>query len=245
MKLACAVLSATYMFAAEPRMAWESELGKKVTIRIAADRVTRGCEECAVFFQPLPGKAQTVSAEVMEGQARIQFVRQPDASNGFTAELLVEPVGARKQICRIHFFWDVAPGGYAGVTPGIAGGTPAPKLSVRGVLGTLAKEAAAGMVASRSGELRWSGRVDGEVRIICRETYCKAVVLAGAPVADEVFQFNQPLPNRRVSVSLAGSRGRGGVWVAQQPSGRNNWAAVVRIRDEQAGSSAYEFRLTW
>lgn len=238
MKLVCLLLPVAAVFAVEPQMTWEGELSKKVTIRIAADRITRGCQDCAVFSHSLPEKIQAVSAEVVEGQAQIYFARQPDASNGFTAELVVEPVAADKQLCRIHFYWDIAPAA-------VPGPTPPPRITVRGVLGTIAREAAAGMLAPRSGGLRWSGRVDGEVRVICRENHCKTILLDGAPVADVTFQFNQPLPRWDVTVSLTESRGRGRVWVAQQPSATNNWAAIVRIRDDQAGPSGYEFRLAW
>jgi hypothetical protein len=48
-----------------------------------------------------------------------------------------------------------------------------------------------------------------------------------------------------VSVSVVKRRGRGEIFVEQQPSRENDYTAVVRVRDSRGGASDYEFDLTW
>jgi hypothetical protein len=53
------------------------------------------------------------------------------------------------------------------------------------------------------------------------------------------------LPEQDVNVSIRNSQGRGRVWVAQQPSARNDYTAIIRIQDPQGGFGYYDFRAAW
>jgi hypothetical protein len=48
-----------------------------------------------------------------------------------------------------------------------------------------------------------------------------------------------------VNVRLVVKRGRGEVFIEQQPSRDNDFSVVVRIRDTRGGASDYEFELVW
>ena len=88
----------------------------------------------------------------------------------------------------------------------------------------------------RGGRMTWRGRVDDDVRIRIR---------GGTEYNDGQPNFENSLPNRRVTVRLTQKRGRGEVFIEQQPSRENDFTAIVRIRDTRGGASEYEFTLEW
>ena len=88
----------------------------------------------------------------------------------------------------------------------------------------------------RSGRMTWRGRVDDDVRIVIR---------GGTEYRDSQPNFTASLPSRRVNVRLTSKRGRGEIFIEEQPSRENNFAVVVRIKDSRGGASDYEFELQW
>jgi hypothetical protein len=96
-----------------------------------------------------------------------------------------------------------------------------------------------------SGRMHWSGRVDDEVVIMIQGTRASVRTLTGDRVRDEDFSFDSPLPRREVRMHLRKLEGRGSVDLIEEPSRRNDYSAVVRIRDKKAGADNYEFELTW
>ena len=95
------------------------------------------------------------------------------------------------------------------------------------------------------GSMTWRGRVDDDVRISIRGGSADVETLGGTPYYDGQPNFSNSLPNRRVTVRLTQKRGRGEIFIEQQPSRENDFTAVVRIRDTRGGASEYEFELTW
>ena len=53
------------------------------------------------------------------------------------------------------------------------------------------------------------------------------------------------MPRRRVNVNVEKLRGRGTVEVVEQPSSRNNFTAIVRLRDNKGGTDDYEIEVYW
>lgn len=96
-----------------------------------------------------------------------------------------------------------------------------------------------------SGRMTWRGTVDDDVRIKVRGGTAEVETIGGTPYYDAVTNFTNSLPPRRVSVSVVKRRGRGEVFVEQQPSRENDYTAVIRVRDSRGGASDYEFDLTW
>ena len=93
--------------------------------------------------------------------------------------------------------------------------------------------------------MTWKGRVDDDVRITIRGGTADVQTLGGTPYYDSQPNFGSSLPPRRVTVRLNKTRGRGEVYIEQQPSRDNNFAAVIRIKDTRGGASDYEFELSW
>lgn len=96
-----------------------------------------------------------------------------------------------------------------------------------------------------SGRMTWKGRVDADVRITIRGGSADVETLGGTPYNDGTPNFSASLPYRRVNVRLNVRKGRGEVFIEEQPSRDNNFAAVIRIRDPKGGASDYEFELSW
>ena len=97
----------------------------------------------------------------------------------------------------------------------------------------------------RSGTMTWRGRVDDDVRIRIRGGSAQVETIGGTPFHDGQADFQNSLPYRRVTVSVIKMRGRGDMYIEQQPSRENDFTAIVRIKDSRGGASDYEFQLKW
>lgn len=98
---------------------------------------------------------------------------------------------------------------------------------------------------ARGGRMTWRGRVDDDVRITIRGGTADVETIGGTPYYDSQPNFGASLPSRRVTVRLTSKRGRGEIYIEQQPSRENNFACVVRIKDSRGGAADYEFELQW
>lgn len=97
----------------------------------------------------------------------------------------------------------------------------------------------------RGGRMTWRGRVDDNVRIVIRGGTADVETIGGSEYSDSQTSFTASLPPRRIAVRLTNKRGRGEIYIEEQPSRENNFAVVVRIKDPRGGASDYEFELTW
>ncbi len=99
--------------------------------------------------------------------------------------------------------------------------------------------------SARTDTLAWSGRVDEEAMVSCQGASCTSSAPHGAPVSEERFKFSRPLPRRDLDVRIDDQDGRGDIRVVEQPRQRNNYTARISIRDPQAGTAEYSFKLVW
>ena len=97
----------------------------------------------------------------------------------------------------------------------------------------------------RGGRMTWRGRVDDDVRIRIRGGSADVETLGGTPYYDGQPNFSNSLPSRRVTVRLTRIRGRGDMFIEQQPSRENDFTAIIRIKDLRGGADNYEFSLEW
>ena len=97
-----------------------------------------------------------------------------------------------------------------------------------------------------SGALAWRGQVDDVVEVRVQGRRVDYVTRSGATVRDVQTRVSgNGLPEHDVSVTIRNSQGRGSVWVAQQPSARNGYTAIIRIQDPQGGFGHYDFQAAW
>ena len=97
----------------------------------------------------------------------------------------------------------------------------------------------------RGGRMTWRGRVDDDVRIRIRGGSADVETIGGTEYTDSRPNFINSLPNRRVTVRLTQKRGRGEIFIEQQPTRDNDFTVIVRIKDPRGGASDYEFELEW
>ena len=99
--------------------------------------------------------------------------------------------------------------------------------------------------SGRGGRMTWRGRVDDDVRITIRGGTADVETLGGTAYNDGQPNFSASLPARRVNVRLVSKKGRGEIFIEQQPSRDNDFSVVIRIKDTRGGASEYEFELAW
>ena len=127
------------------------------------------------------------------------------------------------------------------------GATPAPQANhrdtERDVGADLLPEVVNHRAARSAGDGRtlftWTGRVDREVLLVVRG---REVVSRGFDAAlPSRTRVNAALPRTNSLVRVELFDGRGDVDVLEQPSARNGYQAVLRVRDPRAGADSYRF----
>jgi hypothetical protein len=98
---------------------------------------------------------------------------------------------------------------------------------------------------NRGGRMTWKGRVDDDIRVKIRGGSADVETIGGTPYYDAQPNFSASLPNRRVSVTVKKNRGRGEIFIEQQPSRENDFTVVIRIKDSKGGADNYEFEINW
>jgi hypothetical protein len=91
----------------------------------------------------------------------------------------------------------------------------------------------------------WSGRVDREVQISMRG---REMWTSAGSLSDRVrgrSDVDSPLPRQDGEVRVRVEDGRGDVDVIQQPTSRNDYTTVVRVRDRSGGSDRYRITAYW
>lgn len=89
-------------------------------------------------------------------------------------------------------------------------------------------------------------QVDNEVEVMVYRDTVRIRTIAGRDASDDGSECNAPLPDREVqNFSFEVRDSRNDIQLLAQPSRRNNFSAVVRIRDSSGGQGRYHFRISW
>jgi hypothetical protein len=91
----------------------------------------------------------------------------------------------------------------------------------------------------------WSGRVDREVRIMMHGRDARTETASRSPVTRSRIDVATALPQRDGRVTVRVQDGRGDVDVVQQPTARNDFTTIVRIRDRSSGIDNYRVTAYW
>jgi hypothetical protein len=91
----------------------------------------------------------------------------------------------------------------------------------------------------------WSGRVDREVRITMHGRDARTQTAGRVPFERSRIDVATALPQRDGRVTVRVQDGRGDVDVVQQPSARNDYTAIVRVRDRSSGVDNYRLTAYW
>ncbi len=99
--------------------------------------------------------------------------------------------------------------------------------------------------AQQTGKVFWRGMVDAKVRLVIRDSTLTVQTMEGTAQPDGVSSFTASLPRREVSVGVNKTEGRGTATVIQQPTGENDYTAVVEIVDTKGGAKEYQVEIFW
>jgi redox-regulated HSP33 family molecular chaperone len=90
----------------------------------------------------------------------------------------------------------------------------------------------------------WTGRVDGETRVFMRGNDIWTQDVDGRRNRSQARAYRS-LPTTNGLVRVQRVDGRGEISVIQQPNSRNNYTAVIRIRDASRRADRYRFAAYW
>jgi hypothetical protein len=89
-------------------------------------------------------------------------------------------------------------------------------------------------------------QVDNEAEVSVRGDNVLIHTISGRDPYDDGSECNAPLPDRQpVDFRFEVKDSRGEIRLIAEPSRRNDFAAVVLIRDSAGGTGRYHFRLSW
>jgi hypothetical protein len=89
-------------------------------------------------------------------------------------------------------------------------------------------------------------QVDNEVDVSVHGDMVTIHTLAGRDPRDDGSECNLPLPDRNIEgFSYEVKESRNDIRLMAEPSRRNNFTALVHIRDTAGGEGRYQFRLSW
>ena len=91
----------------------------------------------------------------------------------------------------------------------------------------------------------WSGRVDREVRIAMRGRDARLQSVGRNDAQRSRLNVETALPAREGRVFVRVQDGRGDVDVVQQPTARNDYTTIIRIRDRSSGNDIYRISAFW
>lgn len=91
----------------------------------------------------------------------------------------------------------------------------------------------------------WRGSVDREVQIVMRGDRVWTNTVGRTEPNNERSRTMSMLPRQQGEVVVRVVDGRGDVDVIQQPTARNSYTTIVRIRDQRAGSDGYRLAAYW
>ena len=190
---------------------------------------------------PLPRRPVTVSLQDIEGRGQVELAEQPDQSNNYTAKIrVVDPDGGAGHYS-FTLAWNEADTGY---DRGAYSNEPYSNRS-GGILTPNGSYDSGPSYSAGAASLRWTGQIDGRVRVSFRGNQAYSQRLSGAEIYGEQVAFGSSMPRRAMDVEVNKVRGRGDVTVVQRPSAQNNYTLVVEIDDRDSGSDVYDLQVNW
>jgi hypothetical protein len=88
--------------------------------------------------------------------------------------------------------------------------------------------------------------VDGEAIVYIKGTNIRYMLLSGQPLRDAGSNYRQGIPEAVFGeFNMVKKAGRGSVALVEPPAAKNNYTAIVRINDKNAGEDFYHVQLDW
>ncbi|HJQ21355.1 MAG TPA: hypothetical protein VJ867_13490 [Gemmatimonadaceae bacterium] len=200
----------------------------------------------------LPRTAGVVHVQLVQGRGDVAVIQQPSARNDYTAIVRVRDRSGGSDRYRVtanweSYYrngrdgdWDRSDDGDWDRGGNDRAGSRIPRVEPRD------RSNDGGWNNGSRSALRWSGAVDDEVEIRIQGRRVDYRTLSGAGTREVRSQVvGDGLPYRDAQIVVSQRQGRGSVFVVQQPSSRNGYTAVLRVRDPQGGFGYYDFDVSW
>lgn len=91
----------------------------------------------------------------------------------------------------------------------------------------------------------WQGRVDREIRIQMNGDRASVIQIGNNERTNGRVRSVAAMPNQDGYITVQQIEGRGTVDVVQQPTDRNGYNAIVRLRDPESGAAMYRIVAYW
>ena len=95
------------------------------------------------------------------------------------------------------------------------------------------------------GEMNIRLHLEEEAEIEVRGGRVFIRTLSGAWAREYGSNMSAPLPQRATTVEMSRRRGRGRVWMVEQPTAKNRFTFIFRIEDTRDGEGRYHIRLRY
>jgi hypothetical protein len=101
--------------------------------------------------------------------------------------------------------------------------------------------------SANKGSFFFFGEIDDVAILRIRGSDVTAEVVRGRPVITKMAMLSGVLPTQGPTSNVAVRKGlgRGSVELLEKPNQGNGYTAVIRVRDDKAGSDQYRIQLTW
>jgi hypothetical protein len=194
----------------------------------------------------IPRQDGSLNVQVVSGRGYVHIVQQPNSSNGYTAIVSVEDPSGGAANYHIVGYWQGSGNSDINRNRGRNNNNDRDNRDRRNDDDRNSRGGVNGNNRPNESMLHWSGNVDGELELRIQNGRISTRNLSGnQPTSIRVNNGYMNVPRTDASVGVVMSQGRGTVNVVEQPSSRNGYATVVRIRDPQGGYGYYDFDLMW
>lgn len=211
---------------------WTGRVDKEVQITIrdtsVSTSIVGGQPVKATYVdvkERLPQRDGTVRVELNAGRGDVDVVQQPSASNDYAAIIRIRDKDTGVHSFDVTVFWN-----------------PTRGEDRHGDAAAMARRSAGDKPVNT---MRWTGSVDGELRVEWRGTDVMTRTVHGETARAVHSSVSDGLPARRTRVELVVREGRGNVSIRQQPKASNGFTAIIRVRDKQTGFGLYDFDVNW
>ena len=229
---------------------WSGRVDREIQIAMRGDNVwtrdVRGNEtdrSRTRTASELPRRDGQVSVRIADGRGDVDVIQQPTSRNQYTTIVRIRDRSSGADRYRLSAYWEPTNQGGWG-SGGQGGGIPSRDRDDTGGWGNGRGNDGGYGTGSRTA-LHWSGSVDGELEIRLQGGRIEYRTLSGNGTRNVRADVGQGIPRRATELVVSRSVGRGNVYVVQQPTERNGYSAVVRVRDPQGGFGNYDFELAW
>ncbi|HYP12934.1 MAG TPA: hypothetical protein VEQ63_03345, partial [Bryobacteraceae bacterium] len=201
--------------------------------------------ERADFEGVLPRQDANVVLSDIQGRGRIELLEQPSSSNNFAAKVRILDTAAGAGSYSFSLTWD-GDGFQPGATSGGGAYDRNGGYDRGGILTPSGSGAGYGSNGSGGGNsFRWSGRVDGRVRVFAQGGRVWSQTVSGTPVSQERASVGSAMPRASLDADIRKLAGRDDVRLLERPTAGNNYTLVFEIDDEDGGADLYEVEVTW